>query len=1292
MKKKIFLLYFMIMMIILALALSGCIFTSNHANIITPQYVSFMKIAKENVVRISWKDHLPVGYNIRILAKTSNENTFSTLKTLSYDSTMATMMIEPNVKYDVIVQAFIGSKEFNSVPAEFMFAQNPLTDVKFSCDNHNYYFPKEYFNKNVEITFSSIQSTQTASYKALRITIENIASPTNVSTSSLSNIENTTVSTTAYNLVYKIFTDSLATNDNSPARINVNTEVSLTAVVGMYYVPPYYTIPILKRFHFYNTTNGIPIIPFRFNKSNGNKNFFLVDLLWLLREHVVESNMVSFWRKIIFTISVPVKLQSHVEIEKSSHFSSTAENALVFIHGLSNENDWNNNSTWSHFMNEINSKAEEFKNFNIYYVDYDTQSESIRQFASQLVEDFNHTFSRYKNVYVVAHSMGGMLARALLNNSSLSQEVYDKIKAVITLDSPLNGSPFASIIWTASSNISVPWFDRWYHINTNWLDLLALRKILSLNNKTSDEEVIDETPGIVKAVLDILNRNPLLIASMFLDDYNDIQITPFPGFLSLQYANKGYLENLHSISADVEYATNDKTSFPDDKSLEKLICVNSTFDTLDSDTVKDKGLYILMKLMTKMGTKIGYSSSDPNVLNDGMVPLWSQSLEGCMETKSFSNLNLNHEQITTNSEVIEWVLNKILSLNTLKYYSISGYVKDTSGNPVSGVMISFSGGYSSVTTDPNGHWSKNGLSGSVVVTPSKSGWTFTPPSTIVTSARSDVDFIGVKNNVVNFPDPNLEALIRKAINKPTGPICESDLLQITSLKYDWPDSDKKISNLEGIQYCINLTDLELEGNSIFDISPLASLTKLAILDLHYNQISDITPLQNLTNLQWLAIAYNNINSITPLKNLINLKHLDFSYNEISDITPMRNLTNITELHIGGNPIPASNWSFIKTWTWLQGLGITAMNLTNSDITFLSNFANLRYLYLFNNKIIDVTPLQNLINLKLLHLWNNQISDITPLQNLTNLQELYLGNNQISDITPLQNLTNLQGLYLDSNQISNVAPLQDLTGLQYLNLWNNQISDIAPLQNLTNLQWLAFAYNKVNNIASLESLNNLKYLDFSYNQIDDITPIRNLTSITELHMGGNPIPKSNWSFIKTWTWLQGFGIAAMNLTNSDITFLSNFTHLQRLWLYTNKISDITPLQNLTNLQMLNLSHNQISDITPLQNLTNLQELYLNNNQISDITPLVNNSGLDNGDYLDIRYNLLDLTPGSIDMNNINTLINRGVKVDYQPQNSSYSSVKAYKKAVSGYKSIMMSPPYSFPKMRDEHIMPFVKNEK
>jgi len=61
-------------------------------------------------------------------------------------------------------------------------------------------------------------------------------------------------------------------------------------------------------------------------------------------------------------------------------------------------------------------------------------------------------------------------------------------------------------------------------------------------------------------------------------------------------------------------------------------------------------------------------------------------------------------------------------------YKVWGYVKDSSGNGVEGVTITFSRGYGSVVTDKNGYWEKKGLSGRVKITPQKMGWAFEPQS------------------------------------------------------------------------------------------------------------------------------------------------------------------------------------------------------------------------------------------------------------------------------------------------------------------------------------------------------------------------------------------------------------------------------------------------------------------------------------------------------------------------------------------------------------------------------------
>lgn len=86
---------------------------------------------------------------------------------------------------------------------------------------------------------------------------------------------------------------------------------------------------------------------------------------------------------------------------------------------------------------------------------------------------------------------------------------------------------------------------------------------------------------------------------------------------------------------------------------------------------------------------------------------------------------------------------------------------------------------------------------------------------------------------------------------------------------------------------------------------------------------------------------------------------------------------------------------------------------------------------------------------------------------------------------------------------------------------------------------------------------------------------------------------------------------------------------------NRIIDVTLLSGLTLLEELDLSDNKIGSIDSLSNLTNLRKIYLSNNQIEDITPLLELEMLD----------YADLTGNNIIQEQINLLIELGVKVDY-----------------------------------------------
>jgi Leucine-rich repeat (LRR) protein len=217
-------------------------------------------------------------------------------------------------------------------------------------------------------------------------------------------------------------------------------------------------------------------------------------------------------------------------------------------------------------------------------------------------------------------------------------------------------------------------------------------------------------------------------------------------------------------------------------------------------------------------------------------------------------------------------------------------------------------------------------------------------------------------DVITFTDVNLTAAIRETLNKSQGPIYKSDLKSLTVLVWHYSNTfrdllesaeeapEKRIADLTGLEYCVNLQVLSLYDNNISNIPSLAGLTHLQMLYLYDNNISDISALAGLTNLESLTLLNNNISDISPLASLANLEQLYLGSNNISDISPLASLTNLT------------------------------------------------YIELYNNNISDISPLVGFLSLRELYLQDNNISDISPLLANSGLLEggtVYLRGNPLS---------------------------------------------------------------------------------------------------------------------------------------------------------------------------------------------------------------------------------------------------------------------------------------------------------
>lgn len=282
---------------------------------------------------------------------------------------------------------------------------------------------------------------------------------------------------------------------------------------------------------------------------------------------------------------------------------------------------------------------------------------------------------------------------------------------------------------------------------------------------------------------------------------------------------------------------------------------------------------------------------------------------------------------------------------------------------------------------------------------------------------------------VNIPDPALKLQLRWALDlrdEAVHPyIYDTDLAQ---LKF-FIVNDTGISDLTGLEYCINLRLLNLEGNEISDIAPIANLSLLNTLFLGGNNIEDITPLSELYGLTELGLQANLISDLTPLQALGGLVELYLNENKITDITKLQWLLNIELLTLDNQNEDAPEDDLDS-------------HLTN--INSLSRITGLLSLRISGNKITNLTPLMPLLDLVELGIANNGITDVSPIQNLINLYFLDASGNNISNIQWLDRLKDIVYLYLHDNQIDEITVLAGYPNLSVATLANNGITDISPL--------------------------------------------------------------------------------------------------------------------------------------------------------------------------------------------------------------------------------------------------------
>lgn len=258
---------------------------------------------------------------------------------------------------------------------------------------------------------------------------------------------------------------------------------------------------------------------------------------------------------------------------------------------------------------------------------------------------------------------------------------------------------------------------------------------------------------------------------------------------------------------------------------------------------------------------------------------------------------------------------------------------------------------------------------------------------------------------VTFYDTNLEDAVRSALGLPPGDITTTDLLSLTELDA----GGMGISDIRGIEHCVNLRILKLDDNDLdnTDVDGLLGLQALQELDLGRNPLTSMPDFSGLPALNNLSIADDSmITNLGTVGSLTTLRTLDISRTGITSFAPIASAPSLTTLSFFDTPI--------------------------SDLTPLQNLGTLTALYGGNNGISDLSPLAGLTKLKHLIAYGNEITDLSPLSGLTELTSITLMGNQIHDLQPLVENSDLgtgDNLHVENNPLLHDAVATEIPALQ-----------------------------------------------------------------------------------------------------------------------------------------------------------------------------------------------------------------------------------------------------------------------
>jgi len=279
-------------------------------------------------------------------------------------------------------------------------------------------------------------------------------------------------------------------------------------------------------------------------------------------------------------------------------------------------------------------------------------------------------------------------------------------------------------------------------------------------------------------------------------------------------------------------------------------------------------------------------------------------------------------------------------------------------------------------------------------------------------------------------------------------------------------SQSEVDNF-GIDYpgCTQLTNLNIIGSSITDLSPLSAITSVSeriyivntsLLDLtglesitfygslHFQNntlLADIGALPSLTHIDNMYFQYSPlISDFSIFSSLTSIGSLSLYDLEMTDLLDFSGITSIDNFTFGANP----------QITDLLDLNFTghveSMTIHYSpDLTSLSSFSGITKLgnvnIVYNTSLSTLNIFPNVTQITgTLEISNNGLTSLSGFDNLEAIKHLSISNENISNLDAFSNVKLISSdLYLGNNpMLSDISGLENLILLSSPSIFNNDI--------------------------------------------------------------------------------------------------------------------------------------------------------------------------------------------------------------------------------------------------------------